>query len=176
MALLELTAPWTTYYSELKEFFKSDRDVHIIYNKKNYTIEMYVENKNKADALNTIIPSVKHFGDIELKINIIPANNCYKVSYGSIYQDAFCGNSAVKEVKTFDFMSTPITYIVCKKEVVQYYNDDIGDLNGVCSTLYQDIADRIFEVESGVFFCTDTSDTSEYCIPAKPIFNPSVHL
>ena len=50
-----------------------------------------------------------------------------------------------------------MTYVVFVKEVVQYFNDDLGDANGVCSTLYQDIAKRLFTSTEGVFFCTNTN-------------------
>ena len=40
--------------------------------------------------------------------------------------------------------------------------DNIADLHGINSVLYQDIAYRIFEVQhTGVFFCTDIAGSSE---------------
>ena len=51
-----------------------------------------------------------------------------------------------------------MTYVVFKKEVVQYFNDSLGDIHGVCSTLMQDIAKDIFEDTEGVYFCTDTEN------------------
>lgn len=41
-----------------------------------------------------------------------------------------------------------------KNKVVQYFNDDLSDANGVCSTLYQEIAKRIFGENPMIYFCT----------------------
>ena len=51
-------------------------------------------------------------------------------------------------------------YIVFKNKVVQYFNDDLKDVNGFCSTLYQKIAKDIF-AENGcetACYCTDVSE------------------
>lgn len=40
-------------------------------------------------------------------------------------------------------------------KVVQYFNDDLGDAHGVCSTLYQEIAKDVFGEHEGIFFCTN---------------------
>ena len=44
---------------------------------------------------------------------------------------------------------------------MQYYNDDLGDAYGNCSTLWQDIARRLFEDVLGIFYCTDVKDELE---------------
>ena len=46
-------------------------------------------------------------------------------------------------------------FVVFVPEVVQFYNDDLGDINGLCSTLYQDLAKDLFGEEAGIYFCTD---------------------
>lgn len=43
------------------------------------------------------------------------------------------------------------------KEVVQYFNDNIGDINGNCSTLYEIIARDIFPNVNGIYFCTEAT-------------------
>ena len=42
------------------------------------------------------------------------------------------------------FAINSFTYVVFEKEVVQYWNDNLGDINGLRSTLYQDLAKEIF--------------------------------
>ena len=49
----------------------------------------------------------------------------------------------------------PIHYCVFKKEVAQYWGDNLGDPHGNVSTLYQEIAKDIFGESGGVIFCTD---------------------
>lgn len=167
MALLKLSAPWEIYYKELNELFKKDKEIYIVYDRDNQEINLYVENEAKADAMYCTLPSVKQFGSTELKINIIPANKTnYRRSKGRTYEDLFYNNPIVDEIVTLDgIMTNPITYVIFKKEVVQYYNDNLGDANGLCSTLYQDIAKRIFEEEEGVYFCTN----KEYIFPVLSI-------
>jgi hypothetical protein len=43
---------------------------------------------------------------------------------------------------------------VFEKKVVQFFNDQLDDINGNKSTLYQDIAKDVFEKHEGVYFCT----------------------
>ena len=59
-------------------------------------------------------------------------------------------------------MTNPITYVIFKKEVVQYYNDSLSDAHGMCSTLYQDIAKRILDADEGIFFCTNDTMNIAY--------------
>ena len=61
--------------------------------------------------------------------------------------------SYVEEVT--GIFSNPITYVVFVNEVVQYYNDNLSDIHGLRSTLYQEIAKDIFETRLGVYYCTD---------------------
>ena len=162
MALLKLSAPWETYYKELNEFFRKDKEIYVIYDRENQGIDIYVENEAKAEALAELLPQSKHFGNIELTITVIPANKCNcRRSKGSIYKDAFYNNPVVDDIVSIEsIMSNSITYVIFHREIVQYYNDDLGDANGVCTTLYQDIAKRVFEDREGVFFCTNTISSS----------------
>ena len=157
MALLRLSAPWQIFYKELNELFKKDPEIHIVYDTDEQEINLYIENQVKADALAEILPEELSFGSVKVQINVIPANKCNnRRSTGSLYKDAFYGNPIVNEIVTLEgIMTNPITYVIFKKEVVQYYNDDLGDAHGMCSTLYQDMAYRVFEEKEGIFFCTD---------------------
>jgi len=165
MAVVKLSAPWQTYYKELSLLFEHDDEIRIIYDTEAQIINIFVDNAVKAEAMAAALPAVKQFGSVELEINIIPSNkvNMLKASKGMGFVDLFKGNSIVDDVVVVDgIMSSPITYVIFKKEVVQYFNDDLGDANGMCTTLYQDIAKRVFEEHEGVFFCTDTKTLSSY--------------
>lgn len=161
MALLKLSAPWEIYYKELNELFKNDKEIHIVYDRENQVIDMYVENQAKADALTELIPAELQFGSISLEVVITPANKCNnRRSAGDIFRDAFYDNPVVTKIVTIDIMTNPITYVIFEKKVIQYYNDNLGDANGVCSTLYQDIATRVLNDIDGVYYCTDVTDSS----------------
>ena len=157
MAILKLTSPWITYYNELKEMFKLDPDVHVFFDNDELEVKLYVEKDKKADALSKLLPTAKTFGTNKLKISVIPANDQLNAGIAD-YEEAFKGNGALSYVKKVNGIFD-LVYIVFKNKVVQYFNDDLGDVNGMCSTLYQDIAKRIFETHDGVFFCTDIFET-----------------
>lgn len=160
MALLKLSAPWQTYYKELNALFGKDKEVHIIYDQDDQIINIYVDNQAKADAMDSALPSVKEFGNVTLEINVIPANKpSLRRSRGTVYEDLFYNNPVVDDIVTIDgIMTNPITYVIFHKEVVQYYNDDLGDAFGQCSTLYQDIAKRVLNEEPGVYYCTNKEE------------------
>ena len=63
---------------------------------------------------------------------------------------------AVVDIETVSAVFDDITYIIFEKEVVQYFADDLGDLHGINSTLYQDLAKEIFGESSNIHFCTDS--------------------
>ena len=155
MATLTLSSPWVTYYRELENLFEGDPEIRVIFDEEKNEIMLYVDNAKKAGALNEMLPEKKVFGNVELTITLIPANGMTEPK-GSLARAALEGNPAlsyIREVK--GVFTNDITYVVFRNVVVQYYNDDLGDVNGLCSTLYQDIAKRVFGETEGVFFCTD---------------------
>ena len=158
MAKLIMSAPWYIYYNELCALFKEDKEVHIVYDEMDQIINIYVENQAKADAMDEVIPKVMTFGNVDLEINIVPANKlCARKSKGGLFEDLFFNNPICTDVVTVEGIFTnPVTYVIFRKEVVQYYNDDLGDAHGVCSTLYQDIAKRVFKDQNSIYYCTDT--------------------
>ena len=173
MAILKLSAPWQIYYKELCELFKHDSEVRIIYDTDEQVINIYVENTAKADAMAAVLPMEKEFGAITVQINVIPANPTFKKAKsvrGTIYEDLFRGNPIVDDIVTIEgVMTNPITYVIFKKEVVQYYNDSLSDAHGMCSTLYQDIAKRVLDAGEGIFFCTNNTMNINYKIPSYTI-------
>lgn len=154
-ASVKLIAPWAEYYHEVKALFGDDPEIKIEYDDNLPEVKIYVENAEKAAALTQLLPTEKIYGRIVLKITVIPANNGNQ-SLSSVYEAAFTGNPAFSYMETVEgILSNPISFLVFKNKVVQYYNDDLGDINGYRSTLYQDIAKDLFENTDGVFFCTD---------------------
>jgi len=173
MARLNLSPPWYTYYTELCMLFGQDPEIHIIYDEDEQTIKFYVENDIKAEALTCVLPYTKDYGNVTLKIEIVPANKLLKVkTTGDTFKDLFTNNPIVDDVVIIDnIFVNPITYVIFKKEVVQYFNDDLGDANGFCSTLYQDIAKRVLEPNDGVYYCTSlTNDEGFVKIGTDKIF------
>lgn len=161
MAKLKLSAPWIIFYHELEAMFKKDRGVRVIFDEDENVVSLYVESTDRADALAQILPEEKDFGAVKLKIRIVPANpEDIEPNPENLWNRAFFGSPVLSYIqKIRGIFSNDITYVVFVNEVVQYYNDSLSDVNGLCSTLYQEIAKDIFLPQEGVFFCTDVPDT-----------------
>lgn len=169
MARLSLSSPWVSFYHEVSTFFEKDPDVRVVYDEDENILNLYVDNASKAAALTELLPVEKAFGGVTMRINVIPANrvNAAKVAsfkannepLGLVYEAALDGNEHLADiVHITGIFNNPMTYVIFKKEVVQYFNDSLGDFNGVCSTLMQNIANEIFEKREGIYFCTDIKD------------------
>lgn len=164
MGNLAIQSPWVIYYKKLNELFRLDEDIQINYDNEECTIKMYVKDPYKADALSKLLPETKTFGNVTLKINIIPAND--GISVADMLKIAFRGNPVISYItddeddeEPYDGMIThDINYFVFQKEVVQIFADNLRDVNGVYSTLYQDIASEIFGEHENIAFCTDVEE------------------
>lgn len=152
---VNLVTPWGEYFNQLEAFFKEDDGVRVEYDNEAMAIKIYVEGDAKADALSKLLPTSKKFGNVEVKVNIIPANSL-DTSRISLFRRALEGNKAVADIETvYGVSSNDFSFVIFEPEVVQYYNDDLSDFNGICSTLYQDLAKELFGENEGVYFCTD---------------------
>lgn len=158
MAIIKKSAPWVTYYREVNELFKKDKDVFVVFDEENVELKIYVKDQIKASAIQYLMPTEKEFGNVVLKIDVIPANGkeLREVSTSNIVTiacDAFRDNDAVYMVTdvraVFD-----LVYVIFRKEVVQFFDDNIGDINGNYSTLYEVIARNVFK-DIGIKYCTD---------------------
>ena len=153
MPKLDIASPWVTYAERLNAFFKNDSDVRVelVNNDGNYKVNIYVENAVKAEALTKILVPEVDFGLVTLYINVIPAND--ETSQENLFRQALAGNEAVAAIETVNVIGGgQASYILFKPHVVQYFH-------GITSTLYQDIAKEIFNLDApGIFFCTDLED------------------
>ena len=164
MAIIKLSAPWITFYRKVEAMFKHDPDINVVYDAENNNLKLFVLGLEKAEALQKLLPPKKVFGETEMFINVYPTNSeekangrlkTYRAYPNGLFDAAFFGNPAYcYEMSASSELPFDIHYVVFVKRVVQYYNDDIGDVNGMCSTLYQDIAKDIFVVDPSVHFCT----------------------
>ena len=154
-----LVSPWVEYYRKINTLFREDPDVNVIYNEEKNEVKIYTNGAEKAEALSQLLPAEKVFGNITLYINIVPDNyvgNTKDCSIEELYKKAFKGNKGFSFIKTISgVMGFSATYVVFKNKVVRYFNDDLGDIYGCRSTLYQELAKEVFEETEGVFFCTD---------------------
>lgn len=79
---------------------------------------------------------------------------------------ALDGNGAVAQFYPIEgIFINKLLYVAFQKEVVQFFNDDISDIRGMCSTLYANIANEIFGRLNGVLFCTDSTGEKRFGMP-----------
>ena len=149
-------SPWVIYATEVKKLFGQDDSVKIEFDNDTPSLTLRVEGDSKADAISKLLPGSVEFGNVTLAIKVLPAN--YSDDRMSLLKRAFEGNPIVKDFAETEVIGNNLKYVLFKKEVVQYANDDISDLNGVCSTLYQDIAKEVLGEKEGVYFCTSTQN------------------
>jgi len=153
MENMKQSAPWITLVHELHALFDEDPEVHVKYVDGAHEVTLYVDDQDKADALTELIGESKTYGNVVMKINIVPAN-AFEDKAPSVVARAFKGNPVMKRIQHVESRGLKIDYAVFRKEVVQFFNDNLQDPHGNKSTLYEDIARDVFE-ETGVCFCTD---------------------
>ena len=165
MARFHLSPPWQIFSREVEELFKYDPQVHVVYDEAENHIKLYVDEAEKAVALARLLPEKKVFGNITVKISVVPANGTANVAVPAdsineyIFNVAFADNGAFAFAKTITgIFDHNLTYVVFKNRVVQYFNDDLGDIYGCCSTLYQEIAKNVLGEREGIFYCTDKEE------------------
>lgn len=149
---LKLSPPWITYVNKLQALFDGDPLIafNLDYENENGpTVVMSCGNGDKTAALMKLLPAEKEFGNIKLHIIVdgIPSNRAF-TSMKELFEVAFDKNPAFAYAVTpaqDGYIWMPMTYVVFKNCVVQFFNDNLNDCHGVISTLYETIADEIFD-------------------------------
>ena len=156
--MLNLSSPWMIFYKEMEMLFKGDPEVNLSFDEDNHIINIRVDNQEKANALEKILPMEKTFGTITVKIRVIPANG-YVTTKATLFEQAFNGNPVFAYLQNSSKgIYSDLAYVVFKREIAQFFADDLSDIHGFRSMLYQDIAKDIFGDITGIFFCTDTDE------------------
>lgn len=155
---MKLSAPWYTYQKKVKALFDLDADIEVGDVRQdedgNYAFEILVHNSAKFIALDRVMPKIVGFGNVTLKIHIVDVEDDSSVMSIELYETIFKNNPIVKDVRSIqDDTGTLHGYVRFQPEVLQFFNDDISDYNGLWSGLAQDIAKEIF-TNQNVHFCT----------------------
>lgn len=156
MENLKLSAPWITFWHEVEALFREDDEVTVKFDSNENVLKLFVDNDRKAEALEQLIPEKKVFGNVTVKIEIIPSNRA--LTKEELFMEAFEGNPALSYTESVDNPLGELRYIVFQNKVVQFFNDQLDDINGNKSMLFEDIAKDVFGEDHGVFYCTDTKE------------------
>lgn len=154
---VKLSSPWVAYVRKLQALFGADQEINIAYNQDENEVKLYVANNDsKADALTRLLPTKKEFGNVILKITVVPAND-KDISTLVLFSRAFEGNPVLADLEYIDSEFGRFGYVIFQNKVVQFFNDCLDDPHGNESTLYQEIAKDVFKTEPGIYYCTEES-------------------
>lgn len=166
----KLSPPWTTFRHKVEALFAHDPGVRVDVSGENTAtpeIKLHVEKPAKAAALARLLPTCRAFGGVTVQIAVVPANEAFalpKASRGvvELAHAAFEGNGAVAAIRQMSGGAfRDLVYVAFKPEVVQFFNDDLGDINGNWSGLYAGIAKEVCDdaaLVDGILFCTAAKD------------------
>lgn len=155
MMKLKLSPPWMTFYHEIQQLFKQDPDVFTVFDQEEMTIKVLVCGEEKSEALEHLLVKEKIFGNITVKVNVIPANEQLEAQDINYFDAAFSGNPVyVSSREIYLPVYGKMTYVVWTDKVAQFYNDDLSDINGNETMLFEDVARDVLIEEPGVFHCT----------------------
>ena len=151
-----LSSPVVIYVKKLQTLFAEDPDVCIEYDDNDpEAVNITVGDPEKFYALSSVMESEVEFGNLHLSIYIWPADlsEDNKVEmFKKIFKDSSIVSS-IDEIKP-DGTSGKLTYISFRNQVVKYWADNLGNPHGNSFTLFETIANDIFENHNGVFFTT----------------------
>lgn len=161
MTNFKLSPPWQILYTEYKILFRQDKDVALVFDDKDgqsKKIRLFVTGRDKAAALEELLPDRYSFGNVQVLVEVVPANLGAK-SRSTLFNEAFAGNPAFSFSKEADVPGAPpFTYVVFRNKVIQYFADNLRDIYGNFSMLYENVAADVFPREAGTSYCTDLPD------------------
>ena len=172
---LKLSPPWVTYVNKLIALFGQDPEITI--KVVGSHIKINVDNEEKALLLTKWLPYGKNFGNYNITLAVYPPNiaadkeelnsrlklstEIENLPLDRQFDLVFAHNPVYSfSHRTEGLFFNDVVYVVFKNEVVQFFNDNLNDIYGNVSTLYENIARDIFNFEDIVFFCTDIKDES----------------
>ena len=161
---MNLSAPWMTYCRELQILFNADPDIKVsditkyIEESKNYDycITIHVKDHDKARALQQVLPEVRDFGNVSLRIYILE-NERKMEKWSEVMHTLFDGNDHVRRViDGVDPTGCEEIFVMFEPEVIQFFNDNMRDFNGCWTGVAEDIARNVCEkCADEVNFCTE---------------------
>lgn len=164
----KISPPWILYVSKINALFANDPDITVEYDNDEIEVKLFVDDNKKATALDFLLPPCVEFGNIILNITIFPSNvnistiNTYNLNtIQDYFEAAFKGNPVFAFTHVVEgIFSNKLTYVVFKNRVVQFFADNLNDIYGNISTLYQELASEVFNTDAlpGVLFCTDVEE------------------
>lgn len=163
-----LIAPWYIYQKEVKALFEYDPQIVVgeVYqqeNGKDYAFDIEVLSHEKYMAMDQMLSRFKLFGNVALTVNLFDEENSIGDAAIDICRAIFDGNPLVENIEDIvDFVGVHHSFVVFRPKIIQFYTDNLQDINGNWSGLAQSIARDVFnDAAAGVSFCTGKIDKNE---------------
>lgn len=141
-----LLQPWVTYYNKLRAMFAGDPDIEL--SMEEYTIYLKVKSLEKTTALKKLLYDTIEMGSVVVKVIIYFKSP--EPDIREVYEQAFKDNPVFIGFKTKASSETDnpkfkIDYCIFKKEVIQFFNDEVNDFFGNYNGLMSDIAIEVMQ-------------------------------
>ena len=150
---VRLSPPWEIYRKKIEALLRADPEIRLDWEENTRVLRIFVNNAAKADALDELLPPEVEFGGVDLHLRVMPENKA--LTKAQLYRRAFEGNPFFKRAVTIDLQTNKLTYVVFAPEVVQFFGDNLGDINGNMTMVFEDVAKDVFGRTEGVAFCSD---------------------
>lgn len=154
MEKMKLVSPWINFYNEICALFERDPEVNVKYDDENNEIKIYVDDPRKAEAIQYIMPFEKVFGNVTVKIAVIPANKPID-SIDEALNIAFKYNYCFNMTQSVDTPFGKFNYAIFSPTTVQYHNDDIGDIDGKRTATVEEIAKEVLNLGDSWHICSN---------------------
>ena len=162
-AMSHLSPPWYSYQRKVQALFGKDPEVRVreLYevDQCNFTLFIIVRSEKKAQAIRALLPRCVEISGITVTSRIfIPVDDCEvraeaKTSDAQLLKDAFTGNPIFDRIEVAGRPVLSWSYCIFKKEVLQFWDDDLSNFYGLHTTLAETIAREILK-EVDVQLCT----------------------
>jgi len=153
--LVKLSPPWYTFFNFLKHSIGKDRCVEVLEMKEisdsNFIIQVEVRSLKKALALADILLRCKSFGNIIVRVEVLHCGQAVKPTGQfddicrviEVFKDALGTNHYFECIEFRTIFDSEVIFPVFKKEVIQFFNDDLSDLysnfNGVAAHVFSEV-------------------------------------
>ena len=151
-----LSSPWATCAKKIMAMFKDDEEITVKFDETNYIVYIESVNTYKIDALMKLFKPSITFGNVTLKIEPKVINGDARKTLATRLKTAFSGNPIVSQIiEAPNPFGDEELYLLFKKEVIQFPNDDTSDYYGNFNGLAEDFARELFKNDVAVNIGTD---------------------
>ena len=140
-----IASPWMTCFRKINAMFEADKEVTVT-NPSEFKVVISSANKYKLEAIKKIIRQEIKFGNVTLTIECVDETKNKASELANDFRMAFNGNGFVKSIIEAPYGPDQMSavYLLMKKQIVQFPNDNACDYNGNSSFLAEDVARELF--------------------------------